>query len=326
LAETGAAVHLIGLGPLDDLPAQERISVGLANGPGAVVRLMGALVHLQFKHRYSRAVLHGFQSLVALPFLRRATRTIYFAHEFYPLAEVTLKQRPAKIVERLLRKRIDSLVVPSRQRLRLHRLELARRASVRDYILLNTPYNINSGDAGTRRWDLVYAGRLHADLGLAELAKAVARGRVQARSIDLIGPIQPGFEVELERLLRAHRCLNYIGSVPYESLPERLAQYRLGFVWYPPKNLNWRYCAPAKLFEYLAAGLLVVAGPSPGFGAWARRFPAVIEAASFDADGLEAALLECEQRAKAYAPAQIAGFLHGLSFRDQLQATGLFAT
>jgi hypothetical protein len=49
--------------------------------------------------------------------------------------------------------------------------------------------------------------------------------------------------------------VSFQGSVSYEDLPSILSHYHVGLVLYKSGSMNTNYCAPNKIFEYLACGL-----------------------------------------------------------------------
>jgi len=54
------------------------------------------------------------------------------------------------------------------------------------------------------------------------------------------------------------KCISWRGYLPHEAIPEELAKYNVGISPLPP-ILPFKLSSPTKVFEYLAAGLLVAA-------------------------------------------------------------------
>ncbi len=52
--------------------------------------------------------------------------------------------------------------------------------------------------------------------------------------------------------------------IPPGEIVRRIAEYDIGFFLLMPNNYNYRVALPNKLFDFLAAGLAVCIGPSPG--------------------------------------------------------------
>ncbi|MEM7102350.1 MAG: glycosyltransferase [Bacteroidota bacterium] len=58
--------------------------------------------------------------------------------------------------------------------------------------------------------------------------------------------------------------LELIGAVPHHELPKYYEKADIGFILYRDLGLNYRYCAPNKLYEYWANGIPVIAPSLPG--------------------------------------------------------------
>ena len=91
-----------------------------------------------------------------------------------------------------------------------------------------------------------------------ELVAAVAE-ELRDWDILLIGPTYFG-EAEKQRLALPN--IQFTGLLPYESLPEILAGSDVGMIPFGISQLVNGF-SPLKLYEYLAAGLPVVATPMP---------------------------------------------------------------
>jgi glycosyltransferase involved in cell wall biosynthesis len=119
---------------------------------------------------------------------------------------------------------------------------------------------------------LVYAGSVQADRGLAEVIEAVGllEKKLPELRLDIYGPIP---HASHRRLLERRRAdlrdpdrVRLHGAVPFQRLPELLAEAQVGLLpMYP--TANYRFSEPTKMFEYALAGLVMVAGDIP---AWSR--------------------------------------------------------
>ncbi len=114
--------------------------------------------------------------------------------------------------------------------------------------------------------NLLYAGRISADRGLLVVGRVLkellARG-VPAQ-LTLAGVFTPQSEASLlaENLPEISSNVHFAGWVPFEQMPTLLQQADLGLALLLPES---RYVAalPVKLFEYMAAGLPVLASDFP---------------------------------------------------------------
>jgi glycosyltransferase involved in cell wall biosynthesis len=108
---------------------------------------------------------------------------------------------------------------------------------------------------------LVYIGRLQGERNLMNLSVAV--DRMNAQGTDFIlslvgdGPEQPA----LERFAhQAGERIRVLAPVPHEKVPELLAEAHVGVTSLPPvADQKYQASSPIKLFEYMAAGLPVLA-------------------------------------------------------------------
>lgn len=113
---------------------------------------------------------------------------------------------------------------------------------------------------------VVYAGAVTPDNCIPDILASIAASRV-AVTLDIYGPVAVEFRERFARLLgsAAARGVNvcYRGIVPYKQLSKVLPRYDVGLAFYSPTSLNRLYCSPAKIFEYMAAGLVPIASPTP---------------------------------------------------------------
>lgn len=137
------------------------------------------------------------------------------------------------------------------------------------------------GDAGERRAALrarlpelraedavvVYAGGFWPGYDFRPLCEAL--GRLESAPRLVFFGDGPGFEAHRRHaagLPWADR-VHFAGKVPPEELPELLRGADVGVVPVPDLGLSYRYLLPNKLFEYLQAGLAVLASPLPELSA-----------------------------------------------------------
>lgn len=121
-----------------------------------------------------------------------------------------------------------------------------------------------SADGCDRPFTIGFLGTLKPWHGVADLIEAVARlqtgcSRCIARlRIVGDGPQRQALEEQVARLPKSVQCgIEFLGSIGYESVPVELAQWDVAVA--PYTLMQDCYFSPLKLFEYMAAGLPVVA-------------------------------------------------------------------
>jgi glycosyltransferase involved in cell wall biosynthesis len=117
-----------------------------------------------------------------------------------------------------------------------------------------------------RRWSLpsdsihlIYHGSLHYERNLMALSRAVVLANTKGMSfvLTLIGD---GNQKEELQTFAAHTqgCIQVLPLVAYEEIPKFLAFSHVGVLPFPDEE-KYQVCSPIKLFEYLAAGLPILA-------------------------------------------------------------------
>ncbi len=111
---------------------------------------------------------------------------------------------------------------------------------------------------------VLYQGNLQEDRGLDTLVRAAAFLE-EGTIIILMGKGIGATQAQLEDLITSEGVgdsVKILPPVPYAELLEWTASADVGLIIYPPdQSLNVRMCLPNKLFEYLMAGLPILASP-----------------------------------------------------------------
>lgn len=103
----------------------------------------------------------------------------------------------------------------------------------------------------------VYAGALSSIRGTKEIIEAFELMSEHPVELLLAGPFE-STHFQKECLETAPPNVTYLGILPWDEIPELLATCDIGMLCLLPAP-NYLHCLPTKLFEYLYAGLAVVA-------------------------------------------------------------------
>jgi glycosyltransferase involved in cell wall biosynthesis len=135
-------------------------------------------------------------------------------------------------------------------------------------VIENFPYYYEAQprlDREGRRVRVIYLGALGLDRYTHELIEA-AKALADVIELDLVGFATPAFLSELEACYGNSPAENVrvLPPVQYDMIPEVLREYDIGLAFYKHTNLNNYYCAPNKVYDYLMAGMTVIANDFPG--------------------------------------------------------------
>ncbi len=210
---------------------------------------------------------------VALALKLTGRRVVYDVHEDVP-RDVMLKHylpvllrgvlaRVLRVLEQGAARVFDAVVVPTediRANFAWHRcVRVVRNLPIVDAHANGRGSNGESGCA----FRAVYAGSLTPVRGTTEIVQAMTHfAENEDIRLLLCGPWSPStYEQEVRRLPGFSRA-EYLGNLPYPEMPRVLSQAAVGLVCLHPTE-TYRTALPTKLFEYMAAGLPVVASAFP---------------------------------------------------------------
>lgn len=201
---------------------------------------------------------------------------VYDAHEFVAglLVDGTRRSRWTRrwhlALERLLASRALAVITVNdaiAERLR-NRYRLRNVAVVHNFPLL-TPLPCDGGRLRERlperirnRPILVYQGRLTSSRGIEVFIQTIARVPAAGGVIIGSGPLRSALEA-LAAELRVEDRLVFVPEVPWRELAAYTAGADLGFCLSQPTCENNVLALPNKLFEYLMAGVPVIASDYP---------------------------------------------------------------
>lgn len=270
LAGAGLDVHLVAPGAVEE--TRDGVSIhGFVEAEG--VRPLRILRRLWRAWRAARAlrpdVCHFHEPElvpVALLLGRRGARAIYDVHED-ALSELDYAERRGggrraglRLFEGLARRRCDAFVAATPAIARLFPPD--RTIEVRNYPLTRE-FREAASNGRPRSLDVVYVGGIITRArGLREMVEAIGQVRHETARLVLIGNMGTA-ELESEaRSLAGWSRIEHLGFLGREELADRVAACRAGLVVLHPER-GYLESLPIKLFEYMAAGLPVIASDFP---------------------------------------------------------------
>ena len=113
---------------------------------------------------------------------------------------------------------------------------------------------------------VVYVGALLPDRCCEEVIRAFGEIPPEVAVCDFIGFGAPDYEARLRDLIarqgKAH--IRILPPVPHAQMQKTLLEYDVGLAFYENLNLNQYYCAPNKIYDYIASGLPTISNNYPG--------------------------------------------------------------
>jgi hypothetical protein len=108
---------------------------------------------------------------------------------------------------------------------------------------------------------LVYLGGAHPLRGLHESLEAVALTRTKIEfHLYLVG--DPKYIDSLKQIASKSNRIFLHPPIEYASINTVLSRYDLGWCYFTPKTENLKNTLPNKFFDYVQAGLGIIAGPN----------------------------------------------------------------
>jgi glycosyltransferase involved in cell wall biosynthesis len=227
---------------------------------------------------------------------RRGTRLVYDAHELYSEFEAPVPQLARRVtlaLERTLARRADAVITVSDAL--AEELRGLLRLRVAPLVVLNAPRRADLAPrpSDSRALRAVYQGRLGPGRELEDLLAAA-----RANDVDLSLRI-PLVDVEELRAVVARvgvgDRVQVLDPVDPSDVLDALLEFEVGILFDRPRTRNGELSMPNKLFEYLMAGLAVVAPRLESIGPLLEQERVGLTYPPDDADGLPAMLTQLSQ-------------------------------
>jgi glycosyltransferase involved in cell wall biosynthesis len=194
-------------------------------------------------------------------------RVVYDAHEHLPDDILSKHYLPTGLLgpvsfvagrcELLAARGLSAVVAATPEILRRFREVPALTAGVYNFPLADEL--LRTVDWDSREVQACYVGGISVNRGVRELAAAA--GQCQTRIV-LAGPLWDGLTLEQAAIMPGWSRVSYRGVIPRDQVADVMGRSRVGLVTLlpTPSHVN---SLPTKLFEYMSAGIAVVASDFP---------------------------------------------------------------
>ncbi len=227
-------------------------------------------------------------------FKSRRLLFVYYPYELYG-HQYNKYKRLVLLLERIfIRNVYDLIVAPSAGRLSYYK---SINPNIQGCVVRNFKKflpNESFGSKQTKRVNLVYLGLVDYGRKLEEIVAHLEQ-LPSPYKLTLLGKVR-------KQWLRDNKDnLNYwislgklelIEAIPESTITERLSLYDIGLISYDDNCLNNRLCAPAKVTDYLHAGIPIIAPNLPGMKEIAELNSSIYLYSSTDVHSLFASLTE----------------------------------
>lgn len=194
----------------------------------------------------------------------RELYTTFESYSFYSKVGTIFEHLQAKksnlvIVCNNYRKRLLEVLLPIKKIIVFeNKRALSRNTLSKPYDSQYTDFvDGNKIDFSNKKINFISTGGINFKRGTGEIIDAVKK-RNEVRLI-LVGKTSNSDFQEFKKKAANCKNIHYLGEIPYSSLAELLLIMDVGIVNYAADNLNNRYCASGKIYEYLSIGIPILA-------------------------------------------------------------------
>jgi glycosyltransferase involved in cell wall biosynthesis len=228
--------------------------------------------------------------------LMGGTAVVYDAHELWPDRNLRPEPRWWLLACEWLFVRLANRTItasPGYADVISRRYHVARPQVIRNIPELPEQPQLSGDPAEDGDSGFVYVGALTRNRGIEVSIRAIARA--PGARLRLLGPVGAAYSAELERLAEQEGVSDRVevaAAVPPGGVIEALRGATAGLALIQPACLSYELSLPNKLFEYLLAGVPVLASDLPVLGGFVTEHRVGLVADPDDPDDVAAKLVE----------------------------------
>lgn len=216
----------------------------------------------------------------ALVSIIKKVQLVYDAHEYYTGLEIFNNRKFRKklwmLIERISISRVSALITVSEPLARLYEQRYPAVGKVS--VIRNLPKFESASDSShiynlpsTGQKTVLFQGHFRPGRGLKSLIESMA----DLNDIHLVliggGELEAELKHRIEELGIGNR-ISFMGYVPTEFLIKTTSQADLGIALFEPTSVNYAYALPNKFFEYIMAGIPVLASDIETFRHYMKEY------------------------------------------------------
>ncbi len=195
----------------------------------------------------------------------RKVRVVYHQFEVLEPARMSSMDRFLLRIFNILQRKTDIIIVPEQNRLNYFATLTGLSNQVQTLIFPNT----NSGFPGNEtssqpnnKFIIAHVGNVGLSHYIHSFMQAI--GSVPAEKVEVwfVGRLAPEVLSEINGFDLPQ--VKIIGELPHYELKNIYSKIDLGVILYKDLDVNYRFCAPNKLYEYWASGIPVIGHAIPG--------------------------------------------------------------
>jgi glycosyltransferase involved in cell wall biosynthesis len=225
------------------------------------------IIHILLKNKNARIFTFDIFTTVVAVLLKKNNKIIYLQYEM--IEESQLNRFDKLLFKRMIRlkDKIDLIITPEENRTNYLMAQLRSTRKEKFFTFPNSNNNeidliIDKDSNNTKPIVVTHIGAVGLDHNIKVFMNAVKKCDPEKYEFRFIGLLHE----DVEKLIISYNLKNVkiIGQIPHDNLKLHYLETDIGVILYKDNGLNYRFCAPNKLYEYWSYGIQVIGDVLPG--------------------------------------------------------------